>query len=58
MDEAKDMYEKAEKLEQAFGEHFSAVIEGDSFEEIYEKVKDVIAEQGGPIIWIPQKDQL
>jgi hypothetical protein len=52
------MYEKAEKLEQTFGEHFSAVIEGDTFEDIYEKVKDVIAEQGGPIIWIPQKDQL
>ena len=57
-EEAKDIYEKAEKLEQTFGEHFTAVIQGDSFEDIYEKVKETIAEQAGPIIWVPQKEPL
>jgi hypothetical protein len=58
VEEAKDLFEKAEKLDQAFAEHFTAVIQGDSFEEIYEKCKEVIAEQAGPIIWVPNKEPL
>lgn len=54
--EAKDIYEKAEKLEATFGEHFTAVVQGETFEEIYEKCKEVIGEQAGPIIWVPQKE--
>lgn len=54
--EAKDIYEKAEKLEAHFAEHFTAVVQGDTFEEIYEKCKEVISEQAGPIIWVPQKE--
>ena len=54
--EAKDIYEKAEKLEQTFAEHFTAVVQGETFEEIYEKCKEVISEQAGPIIWVPQKE--
>lgn len=54
--EARDIYEKAEKLEQTFAEHFTAVVQGETFEEIYEKCKDVISEQAGPIIWVPQKE--
>ncbi len=55
-EEARDIYEKAEKLEQTFGEHFTAVIQGETFEEIYEKCKEVIIEQAGPVIWVPQKE--
>jgi guanylate kinase len=58
IEEAKDMYEKAEKLEQTFGEHFTSFVQGETFEEIYEKCKEVIAEQAGPIIWVPQKEPL
>lgn len=54
--EAKDIYDKAEKLEQAFAEHFTAVIQGETFEEIYEKCKEVISEQAGPIIWVSHKE--
>jgi len=43
-------------LEQAFAEHFTAVIQEESFEEIYDKCKEVIAEQAGPIVWITQKE--
>ena len=58
VEEAKDIFEKAEKLEQAFGDHFTAFVTGDSFEEIYDKCKEVIAEQAGPIIWVPHKEPL
>lgn len=54
--EARDIFEKAEKLEMTFAEHFTAVIQGETFEEIYEKCKEVISEQAGPIIWVPQKE--
>lgn len=57
-EEAKDLYDKAEKLEQSFAEHFTAVIQGETFEEIYEKCKEIIAEQAGPIIWVPTKEPL
>ena len=32
--------------------------QGDTPEELYEKVKDVILEQSGETIWIPCKDKL
>jgi DNA-binding GntR family transcriptional regulator len=56
LEEARDIYDKAEKLEQAFAEHFTAVIQEESFEEIYDKCKEVIAEQAGPVVWITQKE--
>ena len=36
----------------------SAVVQGDTPEDIYVKVKEVIQEQAGPTIWVPSKDQL
>jgi disks large protein 1 len=57
LDEAKDAFDKAEKLEQMFGEHFTAVVTGDSFDELYEKCKEVIGEQSGPIIWVTQTNK-
>ena len=58
VEEAKDMFDKAEKLEQSFAEHFTAVIQEESFEEIYEKCKEVISEQAGPIVWVTQKESV
>lgn len=52
------VYEGALKLEQEFGEYFTAVITGDTPEELYERVKDVIQEQSGDTIWVPCKDKL
>jgi len=57
-DQAKKSYERALKLENEFGEYFTAVVQGDTPEELYEKVKDVILEQSGETIWIPCKDKL
>ena len=37
---------------------FSAIVQGDSFEEVYHQVKLVIEDQSGPYIWIPARDRL
>ncbi|XP_039288437.1 disks large 1 tumor suppressor protein isoform X5 [Nilaparvata lugens] len=55
---AKKTYDRALKMEQEFGEFFTAVVQGDTPEEIYQKVKQVITEQSGPTIWVPTKEQL
>ncbi|XP_063244259.1 disks large 1 tumor suppressor protein [Bacillus rossius redtenbacheri] len=57
-EQAKKTFERAIKMEQEFGEYFTAVVQGDTPEEIYLKVKEVIQEQAGPTIWVPSKDQL
>jgi len=57
-EQARKTFERAVKLEQEFGEYFTAVVQGDTPEEIYEKVKDVIQEQSGDTIWIPSKEKL
>ena len=35
-----------------------AVIQGDTYDEIYTKCKEVIRHQSGPVIWIPSKEKL
>ena len=35
-----------------------AIVEGDSFEEIYHKVKRVIEDLSGPYIWVPARERL
>ena len=57
-DEAADIFYKAEKLEEVFNEHFTAVVQGETYEDIYNQSKDVIGDQAGPIIWVPQKESL
>ncbi|XP_043272342.1 disks large homolog 4 isoform X7 [Venturia canescens] len=56
-EQAKKTYERALKMEQEFGEYFTAVVQGDTPEDIYVKVKSVIGEQSGPNIWVPCRDQ-
>ena len=57
-DQARKTYERALKLEHDFGEFFTAIVQGDTPEEIYERVKDVIQEQSGDTIWVPSKEKL
>ncbi|XP_055799340.1 disks large homolog 4-like isoform X13 [Salvelinus fontinalis] len=57
-EQARKGMDRALKLEQDFIECFSALVEGDSFEEVYHKVKTVIEEQSGPYIWIPTRERL
>lgn len=37
---------------------FLAIVQGDTPEDIYGKVKKVITDQSGPTIWVPTKDPL
>ncbi|XP_051528511.1 disks large homolog 4-like isoform X6 [Myxocyprinus asiaticus] len=57
-EQARKGMDRAIKLEQDFMECFSATVEGDSFEEVYHKVKTVIEEQSWPYIWIPTRERL
>ncbi|XP_076348228.1 disks large homolog 1-like isoform X2 [Tachypleus tridentatus] len=57
-EQAKKSYDRAMKLQQEFSEYFTAVVEGDTPEEIYAMVKQVIEEQNGPIVWIAAKDKI
>ncbi|KAL3279987.1 hypothetical protein HHI36_017493 [Cryptolaemus montrouzieri] len=57
-EQAKKTFERALKMEQEFAEYFTAVIQGDTPEDIYAQVKDVIDEQSGPTIWVPAKEKL
>lgn len=54
---ARKTYERAQKLEQEFSEYFTAVVQGDTPEEIYANVKEVIRDQSGPTIWVPAKEK-
>ncbi|XP_055713977.1 disks large 1 tumor suppressor protein isoform X12 [Phlebotomus papatasi] len=57
-EQAKKTFERALKMEQEFGEYFTAVVQGDNIEEIYNKTKKVIWSQQGPTIWVPSKEPL
>ncbi|XP_026081044.1 disks large homolog 3-like isoform X5 [Carassius auratus] len=57
-EQANKVFDKAVKLEQEFGEFFTAIVQGDSLDEIYNKIKLIIEEQSGPYIWIPSTEKL
>ncbi|XP_022530866.2 disks large homolog 1 isoform X14 [Astyanax mexicanus] len=57
-EQGKKTFDRAMKLEQEFTEHFTSIVQGDTLEEIYNQVKQIIEEQSGPYIWVPAKDKL
>ncbi|XP_036426178.1 disks large homolog 1 isoform X9 [Colossoma macropomum] len=57
-EQGKKTFDRAVKLEQEFTEHFTAIVQGDTLEEIYNQVKQIIEEQSGPYIWVPAKEKL
>ncbi|XP_030628948.1 disks large homolog 4 isoform X3 [Chanos chanos] len=57
-EQARRALDRAIKLEQDFIECFTAIVEGESFEEIYHRIKTVIEEQSGPYIWVPARERL
>ncbi|XP_006868587.1 PREDICTED: disks large homolog 3 isoform X3 [Chrysochloris asiatica] len=57
-EQANKIYDKAMKLEQEFGEYFTAIVQGDSLEEIYNKIKQIIEDQSGHYIWVPSPEKL
>ncbi|CAD5116541.1 DgyrCDS5420 [Dimorphilus gyrociliatus] len=57
-DQAVKAFERALKLEHEFGEYFTALATGETGDEVYAKVKEIIKEQSGPVVWIPAKERL
>uniref|UniRef100_F6PLQ2 Uncharacterized protein n=1 Tax=Ciona intestinalis TaxID=7719 RepID=F6PLQ2_CIOIN len=57
-EQARKIFERATKQEQEFGEYFTAVVQGDTIDDLYENVKGVIKEQSGPVVWVPASDDL
>ena len=57
-DQGLKTYERALKVEAEFGEYFSGVVMGDTPEEIYSNVKQLISQHSLPNIWIPCKEVL
>ncbi|XP_060912060.1 disks large homolog 2 isoform X15 [Labrus mixtus] len=57
-EQAKKTFDRAMKLEQEFAEYFTALVQGDTLEDIYNFCKQVIEEHSGPYIWIPSKEKL
>lgn len=51
-DQARKLYDRACKLEQEFAPFFTAIVGGDSPEEVYAKVKLIIHDHRGPLIWV------
>uniref|UniRef100_A0A3Q3MJ52 Disks large homolog 1 n=1 Tax=Mastacembelus armatus TaxID=205130 RepID=A0A3Q3MJ52_9TELE len=57
-EQGRKTFDRATKLEQEFTEHFTAIVQGDTLEEIYEQVKQIIEDQSGPFIWVQSKEKL
>jgi disks large protein 1 len=37
---------------------FLGIVQGDTIEEVYNRVKQLIWSQSGPVIWVPSKESL
>ncbi|XP_073497053.1 disks large homolog 3 isoform X7 [Phyllobates terribilis] len=57
-EQAHKMFDKATKLEQEFGEFFTAIVQGETLEEIYNKIKQIIEDHSGHHIWVPSPEKL
>ncbi|XP_023821269.1 discs large homolog 1-like protein isoform X2 [Oryzias latipes] len=57
-EQARKTLDRAARLEHEFTEHFTAIVQGDTLEEIYELAKHIIEEQSGPFIWVQSKEKL
>ncbi|XP_070537894.1 discs large homolog 1-like protein isoform X4 [Ptychodera flava] len=57
-EQARKTYERALKLEQEFLQFFTAIVQGDTVDEIYKQVKEVIGRESTPTIWVPAKEKL
>ncbi|XP_062411465.1 discs large homolog 1-like protein [Sardina pilchardus] len=52
-DQGRKTLERAMRLEMEFTQHFTAMVQGDTLEEVYSGVKQIIQEQSGHYIWVP-----
>ncbi|XP_077361866.1 discs large homolog 1-like protein isoform X1 [Festucalex cinctus] len=57
-EQSRKTFERAAKLEHEFTEHFTAIVQGDTLEEIYEQSKQIIEDHSGSSIWVQSKEKL
>lgn len=57
-EEAHNQYQRCQRIEQNFGDLFTAVVTGQSLEDLVRRVLNVIADQSKPIAWIPSRAQV
>ncbi|XP_076806613.1 disks large homolog 4-like isoform X3 [Clavelina lepadiformis] len=57
-EQARKIYEKATKQEQEFGEYFTAIVQGETLDDVYNNVKGVIKEHSGSVVWLPASENL
>ncbi|XP_077580995.1 discs large homolog 1-like protein isoform X11 [Stigmatopora nigra] len=57
-EQSRKTLERAAKLEHEFTEHFTAIVQGDTLEEIYEQSKQIIEDHSSSFIWVQSKEKL
>lgn len=53
---AKKSFDRACRLENEFMEYFSAIVEGEHIDSIYDKVKQIIIDHSSKTIWVPSNE--
>jgi len=56
--EARKHVERAAKIEQEFGDQFTGIVQGDTYEEVYDSLKAMIERNSGRHIWVSSKEKL
>ena len=57
LQQAEKLFDRALKTEHEFAQYFTAIVQENTLEEIYLKIKIVIHENEGPLVWVPAADQ-
>lgn len=57
-DQARQLFEKTGRQEREFLQYFTAIVTGDTPDDIYCQVKEVIRVHSGPSAWVPSKETL
>lgn len=55
--QAEKLFDRALKTEHEFAQYFTAIVQGNTLDDIYLRIKHVIQENEGPLIWVPSADQ-
>lgn len=55
-EQARKLFERSQKQEAEFAEYFTAIVQGDTPEEIYAKVRLVINDHSGSYVWVPSRN--
>lgn len=57
-DQARSAYERALRIESEFSRYFTAIVTGDTPDDIYVKVKAILRSQSDSVVWVPSNEKL